>query len=63
MKSAVSPLPYRTHRVDIPVPLMLRENGRLVRILLHPEVPMRNHFISMVDVNSLEGVEVLCVSQ
>lgn len=63
MMSAVSPLPPRIDRVDIPVPLVLREDGWLVKIFLHPEVAMRNPFISMIDVSSLEGVAVLCVSQ
>lgn len=43
--------PVRVNRVDIPVPLVLREHGKALRIFVHPDVPMRNHFISKLDVS------------
>jgi len=48
--STTRPLP-RINRVDVPTPLVLSERGQLLRLFVHPDVPMRNHFISKVDVS------------
>ena len=46
----------RVNQVDIArPPLVLEENGQILRIHLHQDVPMRYHFISQVDVSSRRG--------